>query len=139
MIKGNEGKATSHAKVEDVDFISCDNSYHAWMNKEYNSNFQKPYPNSTGAYNNYSEGNNNGNRQSLEDSLKSFLQAQTEQNSFITKMSKKHEAAIGQLSKYVAVMKTDINELQERIEIVEAQLGKIAESQTLILAQLREN
>jgi hypothetical protein len=31
-------------------------------------------------------------------------------------------------------MKTDINELQERIEIVEAQLGKIAESQTLILA-----
>ena len=74
-IKSNEGKAISDAKVEEKDFISHNNSYPAWMNKGYNSNFQKPYPNPAGASNNYSGGNGNGNHQSLEDSLKSFMQA----------------------------------------------------------------
>ena len=49
-------------------------------------------------------------------------------------MTENHEAAIGQLSKQAVVMKTDIHELQERTKTVEAQLGKIAESQTLIIA-----
>jgi hypothetical protein len=50
-------------------------------------------------------------------------------------MTENHEATIGQLSK---LMKTDIHELQERIKTVDAQLGKIAESQTLTLAQFGE-
>jgi hypothetical protein len=47
------------------------------MNKGYNSNFQKPYPNHAGESNNYNEvyDNGNGYHQSLEDSLKSFMQA----------------------------------------------------------------
>ena len=45
MIKGNEAKAISNAKVEDLYFISRNNSYPVWMNKCYNSHFQKPYPN----------------------------------------------------------------------------------------------
>jgi hypothetical protein len=36
------------------------------------SNFQNPYPNPPSASNNYS---GNGNRQPLEDSLKSFIEA----------------------------------------------------------------
>jgi TolA-binding protein len=50
-------------------------------------------------------------------------------------MMENHEAAIGQLSKQVVVMKTDIHELQEINKTVEAQLGKIVQSQTLILTQ----
>jgi hypothetical protein len=73
MIKGNEGKAIANAKVEEVDFIARNNSYPAWMNKGYNSNIQKPYPNPVGGPNNYNGGNSNGSRQSLEDSLKSFV------------------------------------------------------------------
>jgi TolA-binding protein len=50
-------------------------------------------------------------------------------------MMENHEAAIGQLSKQVVVMKTDIHELQEINKTVEAQLGKSVQSQTLILTQ----
>jgi proteasome assembly chaperone (PAC2) family protein len=54
-------------------------------------------------------------------------------------MTENHEDVVRQLSKQVVVIKIDIHELQERTKILEAQLNKIAESQTLILAQLREN
>jgi hypothetical protein len=63
------------------------------------------------------------------------MQAQIEKNNLVIKMTENHEATIGQLSK---LMKTDIHELQERIKTVDAQLGKIAESQTLTLAQFGE-
>ena len=63
------------------------------------------------------------------------MQAQTEQNNLVIKMTENHETSIGKLSKQVVVMKTDIHELQDRTKTVEAQLGKIAESQTLILAK----
>ena len=61
------------------------------------------------------------------------MQVQTVQNNLIVKMTENHDAAIGQLTKQVVVMKTDIHDLQERTKTVEVQLGKIAESQTLIL------
>jgi hypothetical protein len=48
------------------------------MNKGYNSNFQKSYPNPAGAPNNYYGGNGNVNRQSLEDSLKSLFNSNLE-------------------------------------------------------------
>ena len=41
------------------------------------------------------------------------MQAQIEKNNLIIKITENHEAAIGQLSKQVVVMKTDIHELQE--------------------------
>jgi TolA-binding protein len=63
------------------------------------------------------------------------MQAKTEKNNLVIKMTENHEATVGQLSKQVVAMKTDIHELQERTKTVEAQLGKITEGQTLILAQ----
>ena len=50
-------------------------------------------------------------------------------------MTENHDVVIGQLTKQVVVMKSDIHDLQERTKTVEVQLGKIAESQTLILAK----
>jgi hypothetical protein len=64
MIKGNEAKAITDANVEEIDFVACYNSYHAWKNKCYNSNFQQPYPNPVGAHNAYNGENCNVNRQS---------------------------------------------------------------------------
>ena len=52
-------------------------------------------------------------------SLRNFVQAQTEQNNLIVKMTENHDAAIGQLTKQVVVMKTDIHDLQERTKTVE--------------------
>ena len=104
-------------------------------NKNYNG-FKKPYPSNAGVPNNYAGGNNNnnnnnnvnGNRQSLEDSLKKIIQAQSDKNNLIVKMTKNHDVAIGQFTKQVVIMKSDIHDLQERTKTVEVQLGKIAES-----------
>jgi hypothetical protein len=75
------------------------------MNKSYNSNFPKSYPNPAGAPSTYKGGNNNGNHQSLEDSHKSCMQAQSEKNNLVIKITKNHEAAIGQLCQQVIFMK----------------------------------
>ena len=138
MLKGNEGNAISNSQIEEIDFKARNNNYPAWPNKNYNG-FQKPYPSNAGVPNNYAGGSNNnnskGNRRSLEYSLKKIMQAQSEQNNLIVKTTENHDVAIGQLTKQVVVMKTDIHDLQERTKTIEVQLGKIDESQTLILAK----
>ena len=73
----------------------------------------------------------------LENSFKAFMQAQTEQNNLVIKITENHETVLTQLSKQVVVMKTDIHDLQDRTKTVEAQLGKIAEIQSLSLTQLQ--
>ena len=80
IIKGKDKaqvNAISEAKVEEVDFISRNSHNPAWKSQNYGSNFQKPY-NPAGApnYNNNNNGANNGNRQSLDDVLKTFMNAQ---------------------------------------------------------------
>ena len=50
-------------------------------------------------------------------------------------MTENHETILGQLSKQVVTMKTEVNDLQDRTRIVETKLGKIANSQGLILAK----
>ena len=42
---------------------------------------------------------------------------------------------LGKLSNQSVSLRNDVHALQERTKIVEAQLGKITESQTLILAK----
>ena len=114
MIKGNEGNAISNSQIEEIDFIARNSNYPAWPNKNYNG-FQKPYPSNAGVPNNYAGGSNNnnvnGNRQSLEDFLKKNIQAQSEQNNHIVKMTENHDVAIGQLTKQVVVIKSDIHDL----------------------------
>ena len=63
------------------------------------------------------------------------MNAQTEQNNTLLKMVENHDATISQLTSRVAVIKNDVQVLQERTRTVEAQMAKIVESQTLILAQ----
>jgi hypothetical protein len=137
IIKGKEEVqvAITNAKVEEIDFIAR-NFNPAWKIQNYGSNYQKPYPNHAGVPNKFNNGGNNGNRQSLEDSLKTFMQSQTGHNNLVVKLIGNHEAVIGQLSKQVVTMKTEVNDLQDRTRHVETQLGKIADSQGLILANL---
>jgi hypothetical protein len=107
MIKGNEnqGNVITDATVEEIDIIIRNNPYPAWMNRSCSSNLQKPYPNPTGAPNTYNGGNNSGSRQSLEDSLKTCMQAQNKHTNLVIKITENHETAIGQLSKQVVVTK----------------------------------
>ena len=71
----------------------------------------------------------------IENSFKSFMQAQTEQNNTLIKICGNHDEIIGKLSNQATSMRSDMQDLQERTKTVEAQLEKIVESQTLILAK----
>ena len=71
----------------------------------------------------------------IETSFKSFMQAQTEQNNALIKICGNHDEIIGKLSNQAGSLGNDIQALQDRTKTVEAQLGKIVESQTLILAK----
>ena len=77
-------------------------------------------------------GTSNG---SLQETLKSFIDSQNEQNNILVKITENHDAMLGKLSNQVVSLRNDLQALQERTRIVEAQLGKITESQTLILAK----
>ena len=63
------------------------------------------------------------------------MQAQTEQNNALIKIYGNHDEIIGKLSNQAVSLRNDMQALQDRTKTVEAQLGKIAESQTLILAK----
>jgi hypothetical protein len=101
--KGNEAQvnAITNAKVEEVDFLVHKFLNPTWRSQNYGSNFRKPYLNLAGVTNNYNRGNN-CNRQSLEYSLKTFMQAQTEQNNLVIKMTENHETTLGQLPKQLS-------------------------------------
>ena len=97
------------------------------MEENYNQNYQKPYLNSVGNSNNFS-GTSNG---SLQETLKSFMDSQTEQNNILVKITENHDNMLGKLSNQSVSLRNDVQALQERTKTVEAQLGKITESQTL--------
>ena len=131
-VKGKETqvKAISENNVEEVDFIARNDYNPAWK-KNYSQGYQKPYPNFVGAPNNFS-GTSNG---SLQESLKSFMHSQTEQNNILVNIMENHDNMLGKLLNQYVSLRNDVQALQERTRIVEAQLGKITESQTLILAK----
>ena len=143
ILKGKEAQvnAISQTNIEDVNFIARNPYNPAWKSQNYGSNFQKPYTNPAGAPNNNNNNNagaNHGNIPMIETSFKSFMQAQTEQNNTLIKICGNHDEIIGKLSNQAVSLRNDMQDLQERTKTVEAQLGKIAESQTLILANLLE-
>ena len=131
-VKGKETqvKAISESNIEEVDFIARNDYNPAWK-KNYNQNYQKPYSNPAGNSNNFS-GISNG---SLQESLKSFMDSQTEQNNILVKITENHDNMLGKLSNQSMSLRNDVQALQERTNTVEAQLGKITESHTLILAK----
>jgi hypothetical protein len=139
IVKGKEThvNAITNANIEDVDFIARNPYMSAWKSQNYGCNFQNNYSNPAGNPNNNT--NNNGfsgsNLPALESSLKSFINSQNEQNKLLMKITENHDTLIAKLSNQVVSMKSDMQDLQERTKTVEAQLGKIAESQTLILAR----
>ena len=63
------------------------------------------------------------------------MDSQTEQNNILVKITENHDNMLGKLSNQSVSLRNDVQALQERTKIVEAQLGKITESQTLILAK----
>jgi D-arabinose 5-phosphate isomerase GutQ len=89
----------------------------------YNKNYQKPYSNHAG--NSNFSGLSNG---SLQETLKSFMDSQTEQNNILVKITENHDSMLGKLSNQSVSLRNDVKSLQERTKTVEAQLGKITES-----------
>ena len=72
---------------------------------------------------------------SLQETLKTFIDSQNEQNNILVKIMENHDDMLGKLSNQAISLRNDLQALQERTRIVEAQLGKLTESQTLILAK----
>jgi hypothetical protein len=116
---------------------------HAWKSQNYGSNFQKNYSNPADNLNHNSNSNNNrvsgSNLDALESSLKSFMNSQNQQNKMLMKIIENHDTLIAKLSNQDVSMKSDMQDLQERTNTVEAQLDKIAKSQNLILARFVGN
>ena len=63
------------------------------------------------------------------------MDSQTEQNKILVKITENHDNMLGKLSNQSVSLRNDVQALQERTKTVDAQLGKITESQTLILAK----
>ena len=93
-----------------------------------------PYPNNGGASNNFN-GANGSNGNTLEETLKSFIACQPEQNENFKNILKNHDNLLGQLTSKVAGLTNDVEILEGRSKNMEAQVAKIAETQTLILAK----
>ena len=135
MIKGKEEvnvNAITNEETSDVNFIAR-NSYNPnWKNNDYAPRL--PYPSNGGASNNFN-GVNHSNRKSLEETLKSCIVSQNEQNKHFKNILKNHDNLLGQLSSMVVGLTNDVQVLEGRSKNMEAQVAKIAESQTLILAK----
>jgi hypothetical protein len=140
IVKGKEThvNAITNDSIEDTDFIARNPYMPTWKNQNYSSNFQKNYSNPAGNPNPNNNTNNNGvsgnNLSALESSLKYFINSQNEKNKMLMKITENHDTLIAKLSNQAMSIKSDMQDLQERTKTVEAQLGKIAESQTLIIA-----
>ena len=63
------------------------------------------------------------------------MDSQTEQNNILVKITENHDNMLGKLSNQSVSLRNDVQALQERTKTVEAQVGKITESQTLILVK----
>src|SRR3954464_6433037 len=115
-------RATPELTIEEIDFIACNDYNPAWKNN-YNPNFQKHYYSPVGNSNNNMESSNS----SLQETLKSFMDSQNEQNNILVKITENHEAMLGKISNEAISLRNDLQALQEKTRIVEAQLGKITE------------
>ena len=93
-----------------------------------------PYPNNGGASNNFS-GVNGSNRNTLEETLKSFIASQTKHNEYFKNILKNHDNLLGKLIGKVVGLTNDVQILEAISNNMEAQVAKRAESQTLILAK----
>ena len=79
--------------ISDMNFIAR-NSYNPnWKNNSYAPKL--PYPNNGGASNNFN-GANCSNRNTLEETLKSFIASQTEQNENFKNDLKNHDKLLGE-------------------------------------------
>src|SRR3990170_9082619 len=136
LMKGKEEvnvNAITNEVTSDVNFIAR-NSYNPnWKNNGYAPKL--PYPNNGGASNNFG-GANGISRNTLGETLKSFIASQTEQNENFKNILKNHDNLLGQLTGKVVGLTNDVQILEARSKNMEAQVAKIAESQTLILAKL---
>jgi hypothetical protein len=116
IIKGKEDtqvNAITKTNIEEVDFIARIPYNPAWKSQNYGSNFQSQYANPAGAPNNNfnnNNGANNGNLQ-LENSFKTFIQAQTEQNNILIKITENHDTIIGKLSHQAIAIRNDVHAL----------------------------
>ena len=63
------------------------------------------------------------------------MDSQTEKNNILVKITENHDNMLGKLSNQSMSLRNDVQALQEITKTVEAQLGKIIESKTLILAK----
>ena len=120
VLKGkNEAQvnAISNAQIEKIDFIARNTFNPRWKGPNFGPNSLKPYDHARAPNNNYYNGApvnsnyneaNSGNRQSLEDTLKSFVNSQTRQNSACHKMVENHDNILGQLTQKVSTMKNDL-------------------------------
>uniref|UniRef100_A0ACD5UN64 Uncharacterized protein n=1 Tax=Avena sativa TaxID=4498 RepID=A0ACD5UN64_AVESA len=72
---------------------------------------------------------------SFEQTFRIFIQAQIEQNNMLNKITENHKSSIGKLSNQTIAIRNDVQDLQERTKTVDARLGKVVESQALILAK----
>ena len=63
------------------------------------------------------------------------MDSQIDQNNILVKITENHDAMLGKMSNQSVSLRNDVQALQERTETAEARLGKITESQTLILAK----
>ena len=80
-------------------------------------------------------GTSNCNRNTLEETLKKIIASQNEQNETFKNILKNHDNLLGQLTGKIAGLTNDVQALDGRTKSMEAQVAKIAESQTLILAK----
>ena len=62
-------------------------------------------------------GSSNG---SVQETLKSFMDSQNEQNNILVKIMENHDAMLGKLSNQAVSLRNDLQALQERTRIVEA-------------------
>ena len=76
--KETQVRATPEPTIEEIDFIARNDYNPAWK-KNYNPNFQKHYSSHIGNSNN-NMGTSNG---SLQETLKSFIDSQNEQNNLL--------------------------------------------------------
>ena len=130
VMKGKEEvnlNAITNEEVSDVNFIAR-NSHNP--NRSNNGYAPKlPYPNNNGAPNNFN-GDSSNNRNTLKDTLEFFIASQSEQNENFKNILKNHDNLLGYLTGKIVVLTNDVH---MRSKNMDAQVAKIAESQTLIL------
>ena len=104
-IKGKEAqvRAIPETNIEEIDFVARNDYNPAWK-KSYNPNFQKHYSSPTGNSNN-NMGTSNG---SLQETLKSFIDSQNEQNNILVKITENHDAMLGKLSNQAVSLRNDL-------------------------------